>query len=100
MTNSIDALIVGQETAETEMLHANHDDMYMSSDTFTEVCVCDGIDLVNPGSNLGGLRDDHSSTLVTDNPDLGKLNSRDINFPDRGFLGLSDRTFTFIGPYR
>ena len=71
-------------------------------DTFTEICVCDGVDLVNPWSNLDGLRDDHSSTLVTNIQNIGKLNNRDINFPDkdRGFLGLSDRSFSFIGPDR
>ena len=46
ITNIINTLIVDQETA---MLHASQGDMYMSVDTFTKVCICDGIDLVNPG---------------------------------------------------
>ena len=97
--NIIDALIVDQERA---MLSGSQDDMSILMDTFTEVCMCDGVDLVNLASNLGGLRDDYSSALVTDNPDIAKLNSKDVNFPDkdRGFLGLSDRSFTFIGPDR
>ena len=53
ITSIIDALIVDQETA---ILHSSQDGMCRSLDTFTEVYVCDGIDLVNPGSNLAGLR--------------------------------------------
>ena len=49
MTNNIEALIVHQETA---MLHASHGDMYMISEMFTEVCIRDGVDLVNPGSTF------------------------------------------------
>ena len=47
-------------------------------------------------------KDDYSSALITDTPDIGKLNNRDVNFPDknRGFLGLSDRSFKLIGPDR
>ena len=71
-------------------------------DTFTEVCVCDGVDLVNPASNLDGLRDDYSPVLVTNYQNIAKLNSKCVNFPDkdRGFLALSDRNFSFIGPDR
>ena len=92
VTNIIDALIVEQERTMT-------DDVVAVMDTFTEICVCDGVDLVNPASNLDGLRDDHSSALVTTTQNMVKSNNRDINFPDkdRGFLGLSDRSFLFIG---
>ena len=96
VTNIIDALIVEQERT---MTNVSQDDVVAVMDTFTEICVCDGVDLVNPASNLDGLRDDHSSALVTTTQNMVKSNNRDINFPDkdRGFLGLSDRSFLFIG---
>ena len=99
VTNIIDALIVEQERA---MTNVSQDDALVAMDTFTETCVCDGVNLVSPVSNLDGLRDDHSSTLVPNTQNIVKLNSRNINFPDkdRGFLGLSDRSFSFIGPDR
>ena len=58
ITNIIDALIVDQERA---MLNTSQGDVFMLKHTFTEVCVCDGVDLVNPASNLGAS--DHTTSL-------------------------------------
>ena len=82
------------------MINTNQDDMLVVSDTFTEVFACEGIDFTDPASKLAGLRDNHPSAPLKNNLNVMKFNSRDPNFPykDRGFLGLSDRSFSFIGP--
>ena len=84
------------------MISVTESNVSVPMDTFTEICVCDGVDLVNPASNLDGFRDDYSSDIVTNSQNTVKFDSRDVNFPgkDRGFLGLSDRSFSFVGPDR
>ena len=99
MTNIIDVLIVEQERA---MINVSKSNVSVPMDTFTEMCVCDGVDLVSSASNIDGFRDNYSSDIVTSSQNTVKFENRDVNVPDkdRGFLGLSDRSFSFIGPDR